>query len=91
MAKFAEHQVSAITRALVVGDSGAGKTSLLASVANGGYNLRVLDTDGQLDPLAGWLTKEGMKRTSFITLKDDFQVKPNDTAWKRFQHCPPGH
>jgi len=85
VAKFAEHQVSAITRALVVGDSGAGKTSLLASIANGGYNLRVLDTDGQLDPLAGWLTKEGMKHTSFITLKDDFQVKPNDTAWKRFR------
>lgn len=83
MAKFEEHRVSSVTRLILVGDSGAGKTSALASIANGGYNLRVIDADGQLDPLAGWLTKEGLKRTSYITIKDD--IKPPAKAWKRFR------
>lgn len=67
MAKLSEHSSSVTTKAILIGDSGSGKTGACASLAaseltleNGkkikaGYNLRIIDTDAGLDVLANIL------------------------------------
>tara|TARA_R100001244_G_scaffold98931_1_gene73855 strand:+ start:299 stop:1090 length:792 start_codon:yes stop_codon:yes gene_type:complete len=83
MPAFADHSVSSLTKALVVGDSGAGKTGLLATLANGGYKLRIFDFDNGLDILSSYLTPEGAKNVHFVTLQDDMSKTP--TAWAEFK------
>jgi len=51
-------------------DSGSGKTGALASLANAGYNVRVLDFDNGLDVLRAYLTPEGLSRVHYVTLTD---------------------
>lgn len=55
MAKLSDHQSSVTTKMLLIGDSGAGKTGALASLAGAGYNLRIIDTDNGLDILKNLL------------------------------------
>jgi len=69
---------------MVVGDSGAGKTSSLASLANAGYNLRVLDLDNKLSVLRKHLTEEGAGNVSVMTFKDALNKKAD--AYKRFKN-----
>ena len=49
--KFSEHPAGSRIKAMIVGDSGAGQTTALASLANAGYKLRILDFDSGLDIL----------------------------------------
>lgn len=83
MPSFKDHSVSSRTKALVVGDSGAGKTGVLATLANAGYKLRIFDFDNGLDIMASFLTKEGAKNVNFVTLRDDMNKNP--TAWADFK------
>lgn len=46
-----DHVSSSVTKLLLIGDSGAGKTGALASLAADGYKLRILDFDNGLDIL----------------------------------------
>ena len=55
MASIRNHRASEVTKLLLVGDSGSGKTSSLASLANAGYNLRILDFDDGLAILPEYL------------------------------------
>jgi len=52
MARMSEHKSSSVTKMLLVGNSGAGKTGALASLARAGYQLKILDFDNGLDVLA---------------------------------------
>lgn len=62
MASIKEHTSADVTKLLLVGDSGSGKTAALASLANAGKNLRILDYDDGLSILPDLLTPEGVSR-----------------------------
>ena len=49
MASIKNHTSVDVTKLLLVGDSGSGKTASLATLANAGYKLRILDYDNGLD------------------------------------------
>jgi len=70
MPSYNKHGVTSRVKLLLTGDSGSGKTTLLSSLANNGYNLRILDFDGGLDILGDYLTKEGTANTYYETLRD---------------------
>jgi hypothetical protein len=59
---------------LFIGDSGSGKTGALASLAEAGYNLRILDFDNGLDILANLLSPEAQERVTFVTLTDKMKT-----------------
>lgn len=80
MTGFANHHAQTRTKLLLVGDSGSGKTAVLATLANAGYKLRILDYDNGLDILGNYLTPEGIKNVDFHTLKDSLTKA---TAYKR--------
>jgi hypothetical protein len=51
MPNATDHKSSSITKRLLVGDSGVGKTTALAGLAQAGYQLHIYDFDNLLDPL----------------------------------------
>ena len=51
MPSLSQHQSSTITKLLLIGYSGAGKTGALTSLVANGYKLRILDFDNGLDSL----------------------------------------
>ena len=75
MASLAEHKSSHITKLMLIGDSGTGKTGALASLAKAGYSLHIIDFDNGLDILANTLRgdKEAMARVEFETFIDDMR------------------
>ena len=70
MANIKTHKSAEYTKLMLVGDSGSGKTTALASLANAGYNLRILDFDDGLSILPEFLNKDAVKNVSFVTCKD---------------------
>ena len=70
MASIKNHTSVDVTKLLLVGDSGSGKTASLATLANAGYKLRILDFDNGLDILPEFLTETGVNNVSYVTLKD---------------------
>ena len=70
MAKITQHKSASVTKLLLCGDSGSGKTSALASLANAGKKLRILDYDNGLDILPSLLNKDAIDNVSFVTLTD---------------------
>jgi len=70
MASIREHTSTDVTKLLLVGDSGSGKTASLASLANVGYKLRILDFDDGLAILPEFLKEEAIDNVSYVTLKD---------------------
>lgn len=64
---------------LLCGDTGAGKTASLATLANAGYKVRVLDFEGNLRIIGSYLSSpEAAKLISSIT----FQVNDDDKLLK---------
>lgn len=51
MGNLISYQSSSVTKAIVLGDTGGGKTGALASLADAGYRLHIMDTDAGLDIL----------------------------------------
>lgn len=77
MPSLTAHHSSEIIKMLYIGDSGAGKTGSLASLAGAGYNLRIIDCDNGLDPLANILQdprspypKGSAERVHFQTIRE---------------------
>ncbi len=84
---------------LFVGDSGAGKTGALASLAAAGYNLNIIDMDNGLDVLNNLLTDpqsmyykqdpKAAERVNYVTITDKMKnvngrlVPGTATAWTR--------
>ena len=99
MPKLGDHQSKTTTKMLFVGDSGAGKTGALASLAAAGYHLHIMDLDNGLDVLNNLLTSpEGQycklnpkcaDNVDFVTITDQMKningklVPKTATAWTR--------
>ena len=86
-----KHQSKNSTKALILGDSGEGKTGALASLANGGYRLVIADFDNGLDILHQYVKPECMKNINYITFTDVMKktgkkltFEANPTAWTSF-------
>ncbi len=82
MAKYENHEKDRRARIIVAGDSGSGKSGLLATVANAGYRTCVIDADNGLDVLDAYLTDEGRENLHYILLRDDPAKKTS--AWGQF-------
>lgn len=69
MPSITDHPASDRVQALILGESGVGKTGLLASLANAGYKIVIHDFDNGLDVLSNskYLTDEGRKNVCFYT------------------------
>lgn len=79
MPSLSNHQSSKITKLLLVGNSGSGKTGALVSLVKAGYKLKILDFDNGLDVLSAMVKSTCPDRLSsveFITLRDKFKASP---------------
>lgn len=95
MPSLKDHQSSATTKILLIGNSGAGKTGALASLAGAGFNLRIMDLDNGIDVLANLLRDTSkypagsLDRVNYITITDPMKnmggklVPKNATVWQR--------
>lgn len=96
MPALSTHQSTSTTKLLFIGDSGAGKTGALASLAAAGYNLRIIDMDNGLDVLKNLLGdpntpygKDAIERVQFVTITDQMRnvngklIPKSATAWTR--------
>lgn len=96
MAKLEDHQSSLTTKLLLLGDSGSGKTGALASLAQAGFNLRIVDLDNGIDVLANLLRdpagkygKEALSRVEYETFTDPMKnvngklIPKAATVWQR--------
>lgn len=96
MTKLGDHQSSHITKMLLIGDSGAGKTGALASLAQAGFNLRIIDLDNGVDVLANLLRdqrspygREALARVDVETVTDSMKnvngklIPGKATVWQR--------
>lgn len=90
------HQSNSTTKMLLMGNSGAGKTGALASLAQAGYNLRIFDLDNGIDILKDLLLRQGSTyggeaaaRVKYQTLTDPMKsvggrlVPGRVTVWQR--------
>lgn len=57
-------------RMMVVGYPGSAKTGALASLANAGYKIRMLDFDGNTEPLILYTKPDMLKNIDIVTLED---------------------
>ncbi len=57
-------------KALVIAESGSGKTGAIASLANAGFKIRILDFDNGVAPLANWVEKDKLANVEACTLID---------------------
>jgi hypothetical protein len=99
MPKLGDHQSKTSTKMLFIGDSGAGKTGALASLAAVDYRLHIADLDNGLDVLKNLLTdnssqyfKQNPKcaeNVDYVTITDKMKnvngrlVPGTATAWTR--------
>lgn len=60
-------------RAMLTGYPGAGKTGALACLANAGFKLRILDYDGNLEPLLQYTRPECLHNIDIISLEDELR------------------
>jgi hypothetical protein len=77
MPALEDHHASRVTKVLVMGDPGSGKTGALAALADAGYNLRIIDLDNGLDVLKNVLMdpkspydREAYKRVKYVTITE---------------------
>lgn len=84
MTKLRNHQSGQTTKLLLIGDTGAGKTGSIASLAAAGYNIYFVDVDNGLDVLRSVLTHpaspyppDAADRVSFVTMTDKMKQSAN--------------
>jgi len=91
MPLISDYPTGVITKLLLLGDSGSGKTGALPSLAIAGYNLRILDYDVGLEIVKNLLrnNKEAAQRVSYITCTDPMHsvqgkmIPKAATAWAK--------
>lgn len=80
MPSLASHQSSQITKLLLIGYSGAGKTGALTALVEAGYKLRILDFDNGLDSLVIQVRKrcpDKLENIQFVSLRDKMKASPS--------------
>jgi len=82
MTNIKQHHSTQIVKCLLIGQSGQGKTASLLSLAEAGYNLRIIDFDNGLDIMRNLLKKSKnpdaiAKRINFITCTDEMKTTQN--------------
>lgn len=97
MPKLSDHPSALTTKLLFIGDSGAGKTGALASLADARYNIRIIDVDNGADvltnllkdPKAGY-SREALDRVNYQTFTDKMKlggggklIPGKATVWQR--------
>lgn len=94
MAPLTQHHSSAITKVLLIGDSGSGKTGSLASLVQAGYSLRILDFDNGTDILKNLLSPDLQKKVDVEIFTDDYRIGQNNalipksaSAWPKAIKC----
>lgn len=93
MPNLSDHKSKRVSRILLVGDPGAGKTSAYGSLLAHGQRLFVMDFDDGLDPIRQFVAPEHHKNLIFESLVDKVRfsaktgyptVKGTPTAFKTF-------
>lgn len=74
MANAATLGTTAPVRMMIVGWPKAGKTGALASLANAGFKLRIIDYDGNLDPLLLYTKPEFLHNIDVVHLEDKLRM-----------------
>jgi len=84
MPALGQHHSSEVTKLLLIGDSSAGKSGSLASLAAADYKLRILDFDNGMDVLKHWLSHpkspyviqnpKAIENVHYVTLTDPLKV-----------------
>ena len=70
MSSFAEMAAARVVRLMLVGHPGSGKTGALACLVKAGFKLRIMDFDGNLDPLVRFVPKEFWPNIDVVQLVD---------------------
>lgn len=79
MPSLADHQSQSVTKLLLIGDSGTGKTGSLVSLVEAGYTLRILDMDNGLSALVQKIKErcpDKIGNVEFETLRDNVKSSP---------------
>jgi len=77
MPKGSEHKSANITKMLLIGESGSGKTGALASLAVAGYKLRIIDLDNGLDYLMNYMRKrhpDKLDNIEYVSIRDKMKA-----------------
>lgn len=80
MPSYSEHEKSKSVKTIIAADSGMGKTSSLAALANAGYRVAILDFDNGLDILDTFLDDVGRKNLYYYTLDAQDPKSVNQAA-----------
>ena len=94
MPSLKDHHSADTTKLLFVGDSGAGKTGALASLAAAGYKIRILDLDNGVDVLRDLLTsskypKDAVGNVDYVTITEPMKnvggklIPAKASVWQR--------
>ena len=68
MPKFTDHPNISRVKLLWCGDPGAGKTGSLATLANAGFKVNIVDIDNNLAILKAYLDDAGQANVSYVTI-----------------------
>lgn len=68
---------TAPVRMLIHGFPGSGKTGSLVSLANAGFKIRMLDFDGNPEPLLKYTDPKFLSNIDIVSLKDKLDLQPN--------------
>jgi hypothetical protein len=94
MPKLGQHQSTQITKMILIGESGTGKTGSLVSLVKAGYKLHIIDLDNGLDVLVNMIKQEPnsaelLDLVDYFTITDRFKnlggkaVPINSDVWPR--------
>lgn len=76
------HQSSAYTKILYIGDSSSGKTGSLVSLLGDGYSMRILDMDNGLTALKLFGKDQDLSRVEYETFRDEYRMTPQGPLTK---------
>lgn len=83
-----DHESNTLSKLLIVGDSGSGKTGALSSLVDADYNIRVLDFDNGLSVLKGYVRdKSKLANVHYLTLRDELQLVGGKMVVKKANAC----
>lgn len=72
---YADADKPGIFKGLIVGETGVGKSGMLASLLDAGYKIRILDFDAGVDPIIGYAKQKNLLgNLDYVTLRDKFAI-----------------